>query len=161
MRVAKTTSVDHCRRRTGAFVNDETGMAFIELAFVTPIFLILLLGAAEFGRLTYLAIEVSGAARAGVQYGAQSHTTAEDTAGMQTAATNDAANVSGITATASNSCVCSDGTASTCLPTDCSSSRIIEYVQVNTSASVAPMFTYPGLNTTLTLTGRAVMRVEQ
>lgn len=158
----KTHFYNRCLRWISMFVSDDTGQALIELAWVTPIFLILVLGAAEFGRLTYIGIEVSNAARAGVQYGAQSHATASDTTGMQTAATNDGTtDVSNMTAIASHSCKCSDGSSSTCLPTDCSASRIIEYVTVNTSASVSPLFTYPGLPGTLTLTGHAVMRVAQ
>ena len=48
-----------------------------------------LIGAAEFARAAYAYIEVSNAARAAVQYGAQNDATALDTAGMLTAAKND------------------------------------------------------------------------
>ena len=157
-----TNSLDRSKRRLGKLVRDDCGLATIELALVTPIFVILLLGAADFGRLMYIWIDVTNAARAGVQYGAQSRATAENNAAMQTAATNDGStDVTGLTATATQFCSCANGSSSTCLPTDCSGSHIIEYVQVNTSVSVAPMFTYPGLPGTLTLTGQAVMRVEQ
>ena len=98
------------RNRTG----DEGGGAFVELALVVPIFGLLLVGAAEFGRLAYADIEVSNAARAGVAYGAQNHATASDTSGMQTAATQDAPDVTSIAATASTFCTCSDGTVVTC-----------------------------------------------
>ena len=50
----------------------------MELALVVPVFIALLLGAAEFARLAYAGIEVSNAARAGVAYGSQSSTTAAD-----------------------------------------------------------------------------------
>jgi Flp pilus assembly protein TadG len=159
-RVSNHECLGSFQRRVGTSVN-ETGQSLAELALLLPIFLVLLLGAAEFGRLTYIGIEVSNAARAGVQYGAQSRATASDASGMQTAATNDGPDVSGLSATATHFCSCSNGTASTCAATDCSGSRIIEFVQVNTSAAVAPMFTYPGLPGTLTLTGKAVMRVAQ
>jgi len=156
-----TNSHNRSKRWLSTIVGGDGGLATIELALVTPIFVILLLGGAEFGRLMYIGIEVSNAAHAGVQYGAQSHATALDNTGMQTAATTDGSDVAGLSATASHSCLCSDGSASTCLNTDCSTSRIIEYVQVNTTVSVAPMFTYTGLPGTVTLTGHAVMRVEQ
>lgn len=145
------------RKTTGA----ESGQALVELALVAPLLCMVLIGLAEFGRFAYFAIEVSNAAHAGVQYGAQNHVTASDTAGMQTAALNDGSNVSGLTAAPSHFCQCSDGTASTCLATDCTTSRIIEFVQVNTSATVSPMFSYPGISKSLTLTGQAIMRVEQ
>lgn len=141
------------------------GQALVELALIFPIFILLLVGAAEFSRLAYDAIEVSNAARAGVAYGAQSHITASDTTGIQLAATQDAPNVSGITATASNFCTCSSNGAtlacSTSLNTCVSPDRVIEYVQVNTTATAGPLFNYPGLKHTFTLSGQAIMRVEQ
>jgi Flp pilus assembly protein TadG len=142
-------------------IRDTIGQSLIELALVAPLFILLLIGAAEFGRLAYAGIEVSNAARAGVQYGAQSHTTASDNSGMQLAATNDAANIAGVSATATHSCSCADGSSSTCAATDCSASRIIEFVQVNTTATVDPLLYYPGLPHTFTMRGQAIMRVEQ
>ena len=59
-------------------LRENSGQAFVELALVLPIFILLLVGAAEVGRLAYASIEVSNAARAGVAYAAQSHTTAQD-----------------------------------------------------------------------------------
>src|ERR1700733_8939384 len=78
-----------------AALRDTAGGALVELALLIPVFVALLLGAAEFARLAYAGIEVSNAARAGVAYGSQSSTTASDITGMQTAATNDGANVTG------------------------------------------------------------------
>ncbi|HTU51109.1 MAG TPA: TadE/TadG family type IV pilus assembly protein [Acidobacteriaceae bacterium] len=142
----------------------ELGQALVELALVFPIFILLLVGAAEFGRLAYAAIEVSNAARAGASYGSQSHITASDFANIQLAATQDALNVAGVTATAADSCTCSTGgtiTCSTALTSCPSPARIIEYVQVNTSGTIDPLFHYPGLPTTFTLTGQSIMRVQQ
>ncbi len=147
-----------------AVMRKDLGQALVELALMFPIFILLLVGAAEFGRLAYNAIEVANAARAGVAYAAQTHITASDTAGIQLAATQDAPNVTGITATPTNFCACSTGgiiTCSTALMTCPSPARIIEYVQVNTTATVGPLFNYPGIPHTFTLTGQAIMRVEQ
>ena len=83
------------------------------------------------------------------------------TTGMQTAATQDAHDLSGISATASKSCTCANGNASTCLNTDCSGSRIIESVTVNTTATVTPPYHVPLVPRSFTLTGKAVMRVHQ
>ncbi len=139
----------------------DIGQAFVELALILPIFVLLLVGAAELGHLAYASIEVSNAARAGVQYGAQSHITASDYAGMQMAAVNDGSDVTVLSATATHFCSCADGSASSCASGDCSASRILEYVQVNTTAAVPTLFHYPGIPPTLTLNGQAVMRVEQ
>lgn len=140
----------------------EGGQALLELALVVPIFFILLIGATEFARLAYAFIEVASAARAGIQYGAQNHTTASDMNGMMQAASNDGSNITNLRATATNFCICSDGTAVTCAnaPTTCTA-RIIEYVQVATSAVVDPLFHCPGLPKTFTLRGQATMRVGQ
>ncbi len=143
---------------------NDRGQALVELALMFPIFILLLVGAAEFGRLAYAAIEVSNAARAGASYGAQSHITASDFTNIQLAATQDALNVSGVSATAADSCACSSGgtiTCSTALTSCPSPNRIIEYVQVNTSGTIDPLFHYPGLPTTFTLTGQSIMRVQQ
>lgn len=153
-------------RRVGGRVEaGESGQALLELALTLPILLLLLVGAAEFGRLAYAAIETSNAARAGVAYGAQNHTTAANNTGMEQAAVNDGPNLTSLSATATSLCACSNAltSTSTCTSTfSCSgTNRIIEYVQVTTTASVNALFNYPGLPKTFTLTGRAIMRVEQ
>jgi hypothetical protein len=136
---------------------DDSGQALVEVA-ISAIFL---MGTCECGILEYDAIEVASAARAGVQYGAQSRTTAVDISGIQTAALSDGSNVSGLKATATHFCSCSDGSASTCSGGDCTASRVVEYVQVNTAVTVTPPFRIPALPQSFTLTGLAVMRVGQ
>ncbi|MBV8644303.1 MAG: pilus assembly protein, partial [Candidatus Eremiobacteraeota bacterium] len=101
---------------------DERGSALAEMAVVTPLLLFLLAGTVELGRFSTYGVGVAGAARAGVQYGAQNLATASDTTGMQNAATADASGITGVTATASQFCQCADGSTSTCLASDCASS---------------------------------------
>src|ERR1700759_2276170 len=84
----------------------DKGQAFVELALVLPIFFLLLIGAVELGRLAYASIEVSNAARAGVAYAAQNHTTAQDATNIQLAATQDAPNIPSLAAATSQSCAC-------------------------------------------------------
>lgn len=146
------------------FLRGESGQAFVELALIMPMFTLLLVASADVARLSYAATEVSNAARAGIQYGAQNHLTALDLNGMKSAATSDGPDITSMTATASNFCVCTDGTTITCANagTKClSPARILQYVQVNTSAVVTPWFHYPGLPTSFTLKGQAAMRVQQ
>ena len=159
-----------CRKRQSwrlaglGLLRRDCGQSLVELALVVPIFSVLLAGAADFARLAYAGIEVSSGARAGVQYGAQNRITALDIAGMKKAATNDASDVPSLVATASNSCVCSNGTTITCAnaTTTCvAPARTIQYVQVNTSAAVSTLFQFPGVPATYTLQGQATMRVEQ
>ena len=137
------------------------GQASVELALSLPLLLMMFLVVVETGRAFYIAISVSNAARAGVQYGAQNLSTAADNAGMQQAAANDAPNIVGLTATATHFCQCSDGTASTCLSTDCAGSHRLLYTQVNTSAPYTPLINFMGILPPMSVPGKAVMRVIQ
>jgi Flp pilus assembly protein TadG len=153
----KGIRVPLCLRGLG----NESGDALIELALSLTLLTTMIIGTAEGAFLAYSAIEVSNAAHAGAAYGSEDHATADDTTGMQTAATQDAPNVSGISATSSRFCKCSNGAASMCSVNDCSGMRIIEYVQVNTTATVSPTIKLPGTPSTYTFTGQAIMRVVQ
>jgi Flp pilus assembly protein TadG len=149
----------------------DSGGAMVETALTLPILMVMLLGAGEFGRIAYTAIEVSSAARAGVSYGAQSTTTVVDAAGIQKVATDDAPDLS-LTATVGKAGICADNTACTgtnnstapgsgpvCKNTDCTSSQVETILTVTTSASVTPMITVPGMKGPYTVTGRAVQKV--
>lgn len=140
---------------------DEKGQALIELALSLPILFVILIGGAEFARATYASIEVSDAALAGVKYGAQSPTAAGDTTGIQTAASNDAQDITLDTTNVSKACVCSNGSASTCSPTDCSGSNIETILTVQTQTTFDPGIHLPGFATTYTLSGQAVQKVLQ
>lgn len=139
----------------------EAGNALVETALVFPLLITILVGAAELARVAYAAIEVANAARAGVQYGSQNGGAASDTTGIATAAASDAANLNTLTTTSSFTCVCSDGSASTCTNTDCSTSHIEQILTVNTQATVNPVFHLPGLPTTYTVKGQAIQKCVQ
>jgi hypothetical protein len=154
-------------------LHEDRGQAFVELALVLPIFVLLLLGAAEVGRLAYAAIEVNNAARAGVAYAVQSHTTASDflsTGGIVLAAQTEAPDITSMTATATLSCSCESSAGATPAPASCtgvdlttciSPNRIVEFVQVNTTAPVNTLFHFPGIPNSVTFQGQAMMRVVQ
>jgi Flp pilus assembly protein TadG len=139
----------------------QAGQSLVELAMTLALLAGLLTGAIEVGRLAYMYITLVSAARAGVQYGAQSETTAIDNNGMKTAAQNDATNISGMTATASHFCKCSDGSSSTCAAGDCSTSTMVLYVQVVTTSSFNTIVRYPVIPSSMSLSATAVLRVSQ
>ena len=142
--------------------NGESGGALVETALTVPLLMTLMLGAVEFARVAYTAIEVSNAARAGVSYGAQNGGTAGDTTGITWAATHDGANISTLSVSnVSVSYICSDGSASTGANTDCSSSHIEEILTVNTQASMDPLIHLPGLPKTNTVYGQAIQKCLQ
>jgi Flp pilus assembly protein TadG len=139
----------------------EGGASLVEVALMLPFLGLLLLGVIDFGRAYYLSIEVQDAAEAGALYGSQNPT---DAAGMESAAKADATNVSGMTATATYGCECSDGSGqqSPCpsTPPTCSV-NVVNYVTVTTTATYTPLFhtwMWPGLPKSITLNGSAKMR---
>lgn len=154
-------------------LREDKGQAFVELALVLPVLVLLLLGAAEVGRMAYAAIEVNNAARAGVAYAAQNHTTASDllsTGGIVQAAQLEAPDIKTMTATATQFCSCESSTGTMPAPGTCtgvdlttcvSPNRIVEFVQVNTSAPVNTLFHVPGIPNSVTFQGHAMMRVMQ
>jgi Flp pilus assembly protein TadG len=97
-------------------LRDNNGSALIETALILPILTLMLIGAAEMGRIGYAAIEVTNAPRAAVAVGAQSTQTAQaaqTNGSMQTAATADAPDLPAVTVTPGSSCVCEAVNAST------------------------------------------------
>lgn len=142
--------------------HSERGVALVEIAIILPLLLLLAIGAIEIGRYANYANIAANAAHAGVQYGAQSLASASDSTGMQNAAQIDWGSATGFTATASHYCKCSDGTASTCLSTDCPLPlhRIL-WVQVIVAGSLNSLLAYPALPRTFSISRTAVMTVDQ
>lgn len=161
---------------------DRQGAALVELALTTPLFILLLMGALELGRIAYFAIEVANAARAGASYGALNIGNAGLTSNIQQAAKNDAPDVANlVVVTPGSTCVCETLDSSTNTPsfnpssgtTSCSSTSIqsctaesstsiqnvVEYVTVSTQATVDPLIHVPGLPNTYTLNGYSALRI--
>ncbi len=154
------------RRRMRTRRDSETGQALVELSLTLTLILIpLLIGAAEFARAAYAYIEVSNAARAAVAYGAQTHATALDSAGMLTAARNDYAfDPTKLTLlTSSYVCNCSDtGLSVSCTDgTACSGAHIELTLTVRTTATFDPGFYEPFISRSFTINGIAVQKVLQ
>jgi Flp pilus assembly protein TadG len=69
--------------------SSQAGQSLVEVALVTPLLLLLLLGAVEMGRFAYLGILVGNAARAGAGYASQSTGHVGDGSGICNAASYD------------------------------------------------------------------------
>lgn len=134
------------------------GSSFIELALLLPFLLLLFVGAVDLGRLYFMCVEVTGAAQAGAIYGIQNPS---DTSGMQSAASAGAASLSGISTSATYGCECSDGTngSASCGTTPTCTYNYVNYVDVVSSVQYVPIFNYPGLPPTVTVSREARMRV--
>jgi Flp pilus assembly protein TadG len=160
------------------------GQSAVELALAAPFLVLLLVVVADFARVFYASIAVASAARAGVQYGAQSYVKAVDFVGMRQAALNDGKSIAnfaqpmeagapsgtGLTATASNFCKCvTSPAASSCscndtvvsctsvVPTGC---FFQTFVKVQTSATFPTIIEYPGVPDPIPLSSIAVMQVQ-
>ena len=144
----------------------ERGESLAETALLLPLLTLVLLGVIDFGRAYYLSIEVTNAAYAGASYGVQN---SADITGMQNAATGDAPDVAGITASASYGCVCSQSNASTSGVANCTSpptcngagNTTVTYVTVTTSASYTPIFKWPGFPASISLHGSSTLRAGE
>jgi Flp pilus assembly protein TadG len=141
------------------FLRDERGASLVEMAALTPLFMLLLFGALDFGRAYYLSTEVAGAAHAAAIYGSENPT---DTAGMKTVAKDDAPNVSTLSVTTPTyGCECSDGTgySANCATTPtCTSTTEVYRVNVTVSATYTPLFPWPGIPSTMSFSSSASMR---
>lgn len=145
----------------GALRNDRGG-ALVETAIALPLLSLMLLGASELGLVDYEAIEVTNAAHAGVQYGAQSAANAADTTGIRNAATADAPNIALGTTNVSTSYICSDGSTPTGTPPACGSGLALEAIlTVSTQATFNPIIHVPGVTPSFTLHGQATQKVLQ
>jgi Flp pilus assembly protein TadG len=139
----------------------DEGQALVETAFVGVLLIFVVMGAAEIGSMVHQAIEVADAAKAGAQYGTQNTTTVADATGIATAASGDAPDLTGLTTTSSYSCICSNGSASTCLATDCSTSHMEYILTVKTQSSFTPFLPVTGFGSNYTLHGQVVQKVIQ
>jgi Flp pilus assembly protein TadG len=152
-----------------------SGQSLLEVALLTPMLLALLLGVIELGRYAYFSILVGNSARAGAAYGAQNLVLSVDITGIQTAANNDfqnnGQNTSKLFVKRSTSCGCdSNGSvtpASSCStaadPTAgaCTSGHWVVMVSVTASGTINPLFNYPGIPKSLTVSNTATLRVAQ
>ena len=136
------------------------GLATVEMALMLPFLILIMIGVIDVARAAFVGIAVANAASAGALFGAQGPSYAGSPDDILAAATADA-QVSGMTVTHSTYCECSDGSASTCLAADCAASRRMDYIQVDTSADWVPIFNYPGLPTTFTMVGQAVVQIAE
>jgi Flp pilus assembly protein TadG len=148
-------------RKRFELLRDTEGASLIELAFIVPLFMLMLLGALDFGRALYLTMEIAGAAHAAASYGSQNP---NDTTGMQNAAQDDAPNVPNLSVTnVSYGTVCSDGSSYTAntqtMPSSCSSTATGVYrVNVTVMGTYSPLFPWPKIPSSMSFSSSASMR---
>lgn len=153
-------------KRLSAFIGIHCrGQSAVELAFIVPVLLLLLLVVIDFGRVFFVAVGVHNAARAGAQYGSYSLTNAGDFAGITAAATTDGGTLPSFSVTNASQCTCKTKTPQTpplCTAAtgDCSTDPDAAFVEVDTQATFNTLLDYPGIPSSTMLTGKAVMQVQ-
>jgi Flp pilus assembly protein TadG len=138
-------------------LNGERGSAILELALITPLLVLLLLCAFDFGRVFFTAMSVSGAAHAGASFGSQSLVRTLDAVGMRVAAELHAPDL-GITASASRVCRCGAATVS-CSAT-CGTPPMKIYATVTATRTFTTAVDYPGIPGTIAISRTAQMRAQ-
>jgi Flp pilus assembly protein TadG len=138
----------------------DGGTSFIEFAVMAPFVIFLLIGLIEVGRYTYFGILAAHAARAAVQYGAQTTITAMDNTGVTAAATGDAANLPNWHVT--RTVVCSiSGTITSCPANNVNSvsPNLVYYLEVQVTATFNSLLNYPGIPNSVPVSATALMRI--
>ena len=151
----------------------DSGQALVETAFSLTLFIVMILGAVEFGRMTYAGIQVGNAAKAAAQYASQSPATATDYTGIQSAAkaeydTPASLTLVSPTKSADYTCTCpGSNTSVSCTnnsitsPTCTGGAAVEVTVNVQTRVAYTPTIHLPGVPGTFNLNGFAKQKVLQ
>jgi Flp pilus assembly protein TadG len=165
-------SLSHLREkahRLRGIFHSQSGQSLVELALLSPLLLVLVIGTIEMGRYASLALLVGNAARAGAAYGSQNTTKAADAPGIRTAALNDGQNISGLTVTSTFVCGCDTGgtvipnpeTNAACATTCAIGAHLVVFSQVTATGKFTSLLNYPGIPTPLTITSTATERIGE
>ena len=131
-------------RRRPHVSSHRPGAAIVELAVLLPLLVFLFVAGVDFARVFYHYQTVTNCARNGAQYGSIDAAHAADTAGIQTAALNDAKDLSPAPAVASET-----GTDSTGYPC----------VRVTATWTFQTVSRYPGIPSSLNVSRTVQMRI--
>lgn len=136
---------------------DRSGNALVELAFVAPFVIALIVGIVDFGRGVYTRMSLSSAARAGAEYVSRTG----DSAGAPQIVLN-AANLdpSSVTVRPASFCECKPGQPATCGTLCADGTSVRQFISITASQAYSPMLPYPGIPNSITLAGSAVLRVK-
>jgi Flp pilus assembly protein TadG len=134
----------------------------VEFAVVVPVLVLLLIGAADYGRFFFTSIAVANAARAGAEWGAQDKSYAfGPSADITDFAEQDGAEAGAITVTAATVCKCPDESTVVCSTGVCGGygpPRV--FVEVTATKTVNLILPYPGVPNNIPITRKAIFRAQ-
>jgi Flp pilus assembly protein TadG len=149
----------------------KRGAALIDLALSLPLIFLMVMGTGDFGRLFYHTMTVVASSNAGAMFGQKDHASIVNASGMETMATNSAADVDAITATSEMYCDCPGSPASgpgdttnvvDCGATSCPNGYGIPRVFVRTRVvhDFETLGPYPGIPETSSISQAGYMRAQ-
>ena len=138
------------RRRLNARSRGDRGQALVELAMITPILIILMLGVIDYGRVYFAYVSVTNGARIGADYASTDAAAAADTAAIKAAALTDTSDL--LDQTATNPEV-------TVVTANDGQGRL--YADVTMTYTFSTLFPWPGLPTSIDIERTVRSRVGQ
>jgi Flp pilus assembly protein TadG len=140
----------------------DAGTAAVEFAIAVPVFLYLWFGIVDVGRSMAFGAVAQGVSRTATEYGAANLMQAKDVTGMKTWATDDAENLPSYTITVNQLCSVNGAQP----PTACTFTSspppagTLYYIQVVVNDSFNTLAKYPGIPSTITVSGQTYMQVQ-
>jgi len=133
----------------------------VEFAVVFPILVLLLIGAADFGRVFFTSVAVANAARAGAEWGAMTPANSQDSLGIVNFAKFDGAEAGTITVTAQTVCRCGTTVTACSTTPNCSGYGVPKsYIEVTASKTVNLILPYPGVPNNISVSRTATFRQQ-
>lgn len=137
------------------------GAISVELALLSPILLLLLLGAIDFGRILHEQLRLTNGARAGAQFAIENLGTSAVLTGIEEAVVRDAqVPADQLTIAASKACTCPSGATAVCTSTCSDGLPPRMHVEVTVQRDFELWFYYPGLSSPIALSETATMRAR-
>ena len=132
-----------------------------EFAVAFPVLVLLLIGAADFGRFCFTSIAVANAARAGAEWGAQDTGKAFGTStDIPDFAKYDGAEAGSITVVAQAFCKCPDESTVVCSTNCAGYGPPRGFIEVTASKTVNLILPYPGVPNNILIVRKATFRVS-
>ncbi|MGK2962505.1 MAG: TadE/TadG family type IV pilus assembly protein [Gemmatimonadaceae bacterium] len=133
----------------------------LEFAVVMPLLVVLLVGAADYGRVFFTSIAVANAARAGAEWGAQDKGKAfGSTTAITDFAEQDGIEAGAIVVSSATVCRCPDETVLVCTSSCAGYGDPRAFVEVTATKTVNLILPYPGVPNNIQITRKAVFRVQ-
>ena len=143
--------------------SNRRGSVSVEFGLLSPLLMLMMVGAADFARIFYEAITISNAAEVGSLWGSQSNIYSVRYDDINTVVTNDAADLSGygVSSTSAVYCDCPDGQEVSCTEGDCGAYGLPRlYSEVTATQTFEPILPWPGIPNPVLITRTTYIRVQ-